>query len=169
MTIPRAEPARGTGAKVSDGGASNTAALCHDGKLNFNWLGSIPYKLGDFIEHHAPSVEVIESWTHAGRETTLNAPTRANGNFTHNTPDGWRWRVGGVDAFSLNTAGGVAWPRVYGPLQLKSYSINQLPLAANHNQSIVYCSNGDAGAPCLAYSNGASWLRIPLGAVVALT
>lgn len=160
---------RGTGTKVSDVGTGNTAALWHDGKLNFYRAGAIRYKLGDYIEHHSASGEVIESWTHAGRETTLNAPTGANGNFTYNTPDGWVWRVDGLDAFSLNTAGGIPWPRVYGPLQLRSYSINQLPSAANHNQSIVYCSNGDAGSPCLAFSNGTNWLRILLGATVSPT
>lgn len=40
--------------------------------------------------------------------------------------------------------------------------------AANKNK-MIYVSNGAAGQPCLAYSNGTSWLRILLGAAVATT
>ena len=40
-------------------------------------------------------------------------------------------------------------------------------LPASNTGKLVHCSNGAAGAPCLAYSNGAAWLRITLGAAVA--
>jgi hypothetical protein len=39
--------------------------------------------------------------------------------------------------------------------------------AASWTGGVVYCTNGNAGSPCLAVSNGTSWLRIALGAAVA--
>ena len=57
-------------------------------------------------------------------------------------------------------------------ISLPSYTVAQLTggLAANLNEGrLVYCSNGAAGSPCLAYSNGANWLRITLGAAVSAT
>ena len=54
-----------------------------------------------------------------------------------------------------------------GPLALADYSVAELPSASANPQAIVYCSNGDAGSPCLAVSNGTSWLRVALGAAVA--
>lgn len=39
--------------------------------------------------------------------------------------------------------------------------------AATYPRAVVWCSNGDAGSPCLAVSNGTNWLRIALGATVA--
>ncbi len=39
--------------------------------------------------------------------------------------------------------------------------------AASWTGAAVYCTNGNAGLPCLAVSNGTNWLRIALGAAVA--
>lgn len=39
--------------------------------------------------------------------------------------------------------------------------------AASWTGGVVYCTNGNAGSPCLAVSNGTNWLRIALGAAVA--
>jgi hypothetical protein len=39
--------------------------------------------------------------------------------------------------------------------------------AASWTGGVVYCTNGAAGSPCLAVSNGTSWLRIAFGAAVA--
>lgn len=44
-----------------------------------------------------------------------------------------------------------------------------LPTAASSPGKLVYCSNGANGSPCLAYSNGTSWLRVVLGAAVSAT
>ena len=54
-----------------------------------------------------------------------------------------------------------------GPFALADYSVAELPSASANPQSVVYCSNGDAGNPCLAVSNGTNWLRVALGAAVA--
>ena len=48
-------------------------------------------------------------------------------------------------------------------------TVARLPAAAHHPSAVVYCSNGNAGSPCLAVSNGAQWLRVALGAAVAAT
>lgn len=57
----------------------------------------------------------------------------------------------------------------YAPVALKSYTVATLPAASTYPSYVVHCSNGNAGAPCLAVSNGSSWLRIPLGAAVSAT
>lgn len=54
---------------------------------------------------------------------------------------------------------------------LKSYTVAQLGAApmlpAANDGKLVACSNGNAGQPCLAYSNGTNWKVIALGANVA--
>jgi hypothetical protein len=40
---------------------------------------------------------------------------------------------------------------------------------AKYDGCIVRCSNGNAGAACLAVRQGASWLRVVFGAAVAAT
>ena len=54
--------------------------------------------------------------------------------------------------------------------RLPSHTVAQLaaaPMTAAANTGkLVYCSNGAAGEPCLAYSNGTDWLRIVFGAAV---
>ncbi|PSJ60753.1 hypothetical protein [Pseudaminobacter soli (ex Li et al. 2025)] len=52
---------------------------------------------------------------------------------------------------------------------LASYAVAALPDAAKSAGQMVYCSNGASGQPCLAYSNGTSWLRITLGTAVSAT
>lgn len=39
--------------------------------------------------------------------------------------------------------------------------------ATSWSGAIAYCTNGDAGSPCLAVSNGTTWRRIALGATIA--
>lgn len=50
---------------------------------------------------------------------------------------------------------------------LDSYTVAGAPSAALHTGKLIYCSNGASGAPCLAYSNGTSWLRVLLGVAIA--
>ena len=47
--------------------------------------------------------------------------------------------------------------------------LSGLPAVAAHKGRLVHVSNGNAGAECLAYSNGTSWLRVVFGAAVATT
>jgi hypothetical protein len=51
--------------------------------------------------------------------------------------------------------------------KLSTYTVATLPNAAAHTNRIIHVSNGNAGAACLAWSNGTSWLRIVPGAAVA--
>lgn len=48
-----------------------------------------------------------------------------------------------------------------------SYTVATAPAAASNGGKLIYVSNGAAGSPCLAYSNGTDWLRITLGAAIA--
>ena len=52
-------------------------------------------------------------------------------------------------------------------IRADSYTVATLPTASAHTGKLIYVSNGAAGSPCLAYSNGTSWLRITLGTAVA--
>ena len=70
-----------------------------------------------------------------------------------------------VDLVQENLAGDAT--AASGPFALSDYSVAELPSASANPQSVVYCSNGDAGNPCLAVSNGTNWLRVALGAAVA--
>lgn len=38
---------------------------------------------------------------------------------------------------------------------------------ASWTNSVLYCTNGDSGSPCLAVSNGTAWKRIALGATIS--
>lgn len=51
---------------------------------------------------------------------------------------------------------------------LPTYAVASVPGVAANSGKLIYVSNGAAGSPCLAYSNGTSWLRITLGAAVAI-
>ena len=42
-------------------------------------------------------------------------------------------------------------------------------LASSWARAVVWCSNGDAGNPCLAVSDGTNWRRIALGATISAT
>ncbi len=52
-------------------------------------------------------------------------------------------------------------------ITLENYTVTTMPGHAVGR--LVYVSNGDAGSPCLAVSNGSSWLRINLGSAVSAT
>lgn len=56
------------------------------------------------------------------------------------------------------------------PFRLIEKTVAQLASdypAGSWSGSVVYCTNGNAGSPCLAVSNGTNWLRIAFGAAVA--
>lgn len=52
-------------------------------------------------------------------------------------------------------------------LALPTYTVATAPPAASYAGRLIHVSNGASGQPCLAYSNGTSWLRVLLGAAVA--
>lgn len=56
------------------------------------------------------------------------------------------------------------------PFRLLSQTVAQLNADYPANQwegAVVYCTNGDTGARCLAVSNGTDWKRIALGATIS--
>ncbi len=54
-------------------------------------------------------------------------------------------------------------------MTLPVYTVATLPSAAEHPQRWIWVSNGNAGQPCPAVSNGTAWLRIAPGLAVAAT
>jgi len=59
-------------------------------------------------------------------------------------------------------------PTLDSAMSLPQIAVASLPAAAAANlDHVVYCTDGDAGAPCLAVSDGTNWLRIALGAAVS--
>ncbi len=53
------------------------------------------------------------------------------------------------------------------PVSLKSYLLADLPSAVEYPYAVVYCLNGNAGAACVAVSNGTNWKVVALGATVS--
>lgn len=56
------------------------------------------------------------------------------------------------------------------PVPLPSFTVAELTdtyLAASYANHIVYCSNGNAGAKCLAVSDGSAWKVVALGATIS--
>ena len=54
-------------------------------------------------------------------------------------------------------------------MTLAKYTVATLPEAAGHDGRMIWVTNGNAGAPCMAVSNGSAWLRIIPGTAVAAT
>lgn len=67
---------------------------------------------------------------------------------------------------NLNASFGV---RALAPVRYAQYNVASLPNAANFLSHVIFVSDGDSGSPCLAVSDGSSWLRIPFGAAVSTT
>lgn len=53
--------------------------------------------------------------------------------------------------------------------QLQARTVTQLTALTAAAGDVAYCSNGDAGAACLAVYNGTAWKRIALGATISAT
>lgn len=53
--------------------------------------------------------------------------------------------------------------------RLRTYTVAGLPTAADRPRALCWVSDGDAGQPCLAVSDGTAWRRIALGAAVSAT
>ena len=55
---------------------------------------------------------------------------------------------------------------VTGAAKLPEYTVANAPSATGLNGTVIYVSNGLAGAPCLAVSNGTNWIS-PAGTAIA--
>jgi hypothetical protein len=57
---------------------------------------------------------------------------------------------------------------VVGAIKLPTYTVANAPSAATAGAgTIIYVSNGAAGSPILAFSNGTDWKRSDTGATIA--
>lgn len=54
-----------------------------------------------------------------------------------------------------------------GPVSLGTYTVATAPDATQMAGLITYFSNGAAGAPVLAFSNGVNWLRVDTLAAIS--
>lgn len=52
-------------------------------------------------------------------------------------------------------------------LQLAEFTVATVPSASDNKGAVVYVSDGAAGSPILAYSDGSDWLRSDTGAAIA--
>jgi hypothetical protein len=55
------------------------------------------------------------------------------------------------------------------PLKLLTYTVATVPAAASYARCLIYVSNGAAGSPVVAFSNGTNWLRADTNAAVSAT
>ena len=84
----------------------------------------------------------------------------------------FRGTVAATDGFTGDLTGDITGDvtgTLNGTAVLTSYTVSGLPAASTNTRRLVYVSNGDAGSPCLAVSNGTNWLRIALGTAVSAT
>lgn len=51
--------------------------------------------------------------------------------------------------------------------RLNRYTVATVPPASDHLGCIAYVSNGAAGSPVIAFSNGTNWLRCDTLAVIS--
>lgn len=50
---------------------------------------------------------------------------------------------------------------------LQSFTVASVPAASDWKQRMIWVTNGNAGAACVAVSDGANWKVIALGATIA--
>ncbi|WP_024278623.1 hypothetical protein [Xanthobacter sp. 126] len=53
------------------------------------------------------------------------------------------------------------------PVALPTFTVATAPAAASFAASLIYVSDGAAGSPIVAYSDGANWKRVDTGATIA--
>jgi hypothetical protein len=56
---------------------------------------------------------------------------------------------------------------VVGLVQVPTYTVATAPSAAGIAGSLIYVSDGAAGSPILAFSDGTDWLRSDTGAAIS--
>jgi hypothetical protein len=163
----------GRNLKVSNGVPNNgkwlegTVVKSRDSGITVNGVSSF------FLRTTTGSNHVVGTdWSELRIPYGENAPYGSNLRFRSGNAG-----VGSIEAFGtaaninieLVPKGTNADVRVTTPFGLRSYDVASLPAAANHNGDVVHVSNGNAGQPCLAVSNGTNWLRIGLGTAVSAT
>jgi hypothetical protein len=54
-------------------------------------------------------------------------------------------------------------------LRLQPNTVAELTALTSEAGDVAYCSDGDAGDPCLAFYNGTDWVIISVGAAISAT
>jgi hypothetical protein len=70
------------------------------------------------------------------------------------------------NGFSGNVTGDVTGD-VVGLVQVPTYTVATAPSAASIAGTLIYVSDGAAGSPILAFSDGTDWLRSDTGAAIS--
>lgn len=60
---------------------------------------------------------------------------------------------------SQNGFVGAVTGNVAGAVTLPTYTVAGVPTAASNARTLIYVSNGAAGSPVVAFSDGTNWLR----------
>lgn len=68
---------------------------------------------------------------------------------------------------SANGFIGAVTGAVTGTVQLPTYTVASAPAATSIAGTMIYVSNGAAGSPVVAFSNGTNWLRVDTLAAIA--
>lgn len=101
--------------------------------------------------------------------STLTGATGITGNLAVNT-DKFTVTAASGNTVVAGTLGVTGHATFASLVELQQVAVAGLPAAAAGNLGcVVYCTNGDAGSPCLAVSNGTNWLRVALGTAVSAT
>lgn len=58
---------------------------------------------------------------------------------------------------------------VIGAIQVPTYTVAGAPAATSLAGTVIYVSNGAAGSPVLAFSDGTNWLRVDTLATISAT
>lgn len=78
--------------------------------------------------------------------------------------------VNSTNGFVGNVTGNVTGSvtgAVTGTIQLTSYTVASVPSASANARRLIYVSNGAAGSPVVAFSNGTNWLRVDTLATIS--
>ena len=74
--------------------------------------------------------------------------------------------VTSTNGFVGNVTGDITGD-VVGAIQLPAYTVATAPSAVDIASTVIYVSDGAAGSPILAFSNGTDWLRSDTGAAIS--
>jgi hypothetical protein len=83
----------------------------------------------------------------------------------------WKALTGAADDLADEDTDLIVRPEVEAPTiptQLATYTVTTAPAAADWAGAMIYVTDGLAGAPGAAFSNGTSWLNVTTGLAIAV-
>ena len=152
---------------VVDLGLRNWIGLWEAGTLNVYRAGVKRYSFGDIIESRSPASAAAHRLSATDNAAWLETkvPVASTGFWQFDTNGAFEWLRSGTALLRLSDGG----MNVRVPLNLLPYTVNGVLALTKTAGSVVYCTNGDAGQPCLAVCDGTNWRRVSLGAAVSTT